>query len=112
MLSSRILMSSASAAARMFSSAPLGDHERTGAAVFVGVVERGGVSVVFAGRVTDQPFQLAPPVLVAQREEAQEDQRQDVALVVGRFDGAAQVDRRLPELFGQGREEAPPGVAV
>ena len=55
--------------------------------------------VVVALRLGDQPSQLGPALLVAQREETQEDDRQHVALVVGWLDGAAQLDGRLEEFF-------------
>ena len=44
---------------------------------------------------------FSAPAVVSHRKEAQENNRQDVALVVGRFDRTAQGNRRLEQLLGE-----------
>ena len=54
----------------------------------------------------DERLQLGPTLLEAQRQEAQEDDGQHVALVVGGLDGAAKLDGGLPQLIGDVDEAA------
>ena len=59
------------------------------------------VAEVVALLVCDKGFELRAPAVVPQREKAQEDDRKNVALVVGRFDRTAQGNRRLEQLLGE-----------
>ena len=63
------------------------------------------VAEVVALLVCDERLELRAPAVVPQRKETQEDDRQDVALVVGRFDRAAERNRRLEQLLGE-RDDA------
>src|SRR5579885_2887356 len=83
--------------------------------VLVGVCEDAGDRlrvgcVVVARRVGDEPLELGPASVVPEREEAEDDDRQDVPLVVGRLDRPAEPDRRLPQLAEQVLER--PAVPV
>ena len=59
------------------------------------------VAVVVALLVCDERLELRAPAVVPQRKETQKDDRQDVALVVGRFDRATERNRRLEQLLGE-----------
>src|SRR5260221_13328134 len=58
----------------------------------------GIVKFVLAGPVV-AAINRRPAVLVAERKEAEEDDREYIAIVVGRLDGPSQVHRRLPKLL-------------
>ena len=82
-----------------------GNDERADATILVGIVDRLLVAEVVALLVCDERLELRAPAVVPQRKETQEDDRQDVALVVGRFDRAAERNRRLEQLLGE-RDDA------
>jgi hypothetical protein len=100
-------MSSACAALRRFSHPPcrFRNHERADASILVRIVNRLLISEVVALLVCDERLELRAPAVVSQRKETQEDDRQDVALVVGRFDRAPESNRRLEQLLGE-RDDA------
>ncbi|HEY3384032.1 MAG TPA: hypothetical protein VGK32_19890 [Vicinamibacterales bacterium] len=81
------------------------NHERGDATILVGIVDGLLVAVVVALLVCDERLDLCAPAVVPYRKETREDDRQDVALVVGRFDRAAERNRRLEELLGE-RDDA------
>lgn len=76
----------------------LRDGESATGPILVGFVQNRRELVVVALGVFDQSLQLFVAFLVAKREEAEKDDRKDVALVVGWLDGRAQLDRSLKEL--------------
>ena len=82
----------------------LGDDESARGAVLVGVGQDAGAGLrvlgeVVALRVGEQPLEFLSAALIAQREEPEKDDGQDVPLIVGGLDRAAQVHGGLPQLF-------------
>jgi len=63
------------------------------------------VAVVVALLVCDERLDLRTPAVVPQRKEPQEDDRENVALVVGWFDRTAERNRRLEQFLGK-RDDA------
>ena len=66
---------------------------------------------VVALPVCDERLELRAPAVLPQRNETQKDDRQDVALVVGWFNRAAESNRRLEQLFRQRDDAAVLAVA-
>src|SRR5206468_2705148 len=75
--------------------------ERADATILVRIVDRLLVPEVVALLVCDERLELRATAVIPQRKETQKDDRQDVALVVGRFDRATERNRRLEQLLGE-----------